>query len=208
MQRQASLHILTQSTLSVLFSKAKVAFLARSIGVLLAVGLGAAASAARSHISSGGAAAAHAQIDQPGEDGKGRGYPHKDEHLGSKRSWKEKKSQYMHEMQSGEITAMALTSNVEILLGSNDFLEDNEHGRGDDGSGGREERSQECPETHKERPPSAVDGDPDQEHADKAHAYACQEEAEHQVRHDPDEFEDRVDISGQRDGGPREQLVE
>nr|POF16534.1 hypothetical protein CFP56_24052 [Quercus suber] len=123
-------------------------------GVLLsevaAVGLGAAALAAGAHVTAAGAAAAHAEGDEPGEDGGPGGDPHVDEHL---------------DAEGG--------ADVERGDAGDGVLHDDEHDGGEDGGDGGEEGGEEGEDAEGEVGPAGVDGEGQEEDEQEAETGAA-----------------------------------
>lgn len=122
------------------------------------------------------AAAAHAHLHEPREDGKCARDP--------------------HESEEGDAN---LSANVQLSHAADSVAEDDEHDGRDDGGGGNEERVDEGEDGDGEGQPARVDGEGHQEDEDEGEDGAGEEEAEHALRSELDKVENVVDVGREVD---------
>lgn len=130
------------------------------------------------------AAAPHDGVYEKGDNGGGRGDPHKGEHA------------------SAEVGA-----EVELGLGREGVPGDDAHSGAEDAGDGDEDGVEKGEDGEGQRPPARAHGDGRHEEHDEGEADAREEEAEHDLLGEAQDGEDRRHLLRQRDDGAGEELA-
>jgi hypothetical protein len=101
-----------------------------------------------------------------------------------------------------------LRANIQTRLTSHHIPEDGKHNGSNDSRGGGQQRGHKGKKRQRERPPTRVPGQDNDEDSHEIHDRSGDEEGEHEIRRDPDEVQDIVDLGRQDDSGAGQELRE